>query len=51
MRDMAKRLAAEGYSVLVPNPFYRISKAPQPANGRDPRDFKNPDTMTEESGR
>jgi len=28
MRAMAKRLAAEGYSVLVPNPFYRISKAP-----------------------
>ena len=28
MREMAKRLAAEGYSVLVPNPFYRISKAP-----------------------
>ncbi len=28
MRDMAKRLAAEGYSVLVPNPFYRIAKAP-----------------------
>lgn len=28
MRDMAKRLAASGYSVLVPNPFYRISKAP-----------------------
>jgi len=28
MRGMAKRLAAEGYSVLVPNPFYRISKAP-----------------------
>src|SRR5712691_6250043 len=28
MRDMAKRVAAEGYSVLVPNPFYRISKAP-----------------------
>src|SRR3974390_1110975 len=28
MRDMAKRLAADGYSVLVPNPFYRISKAP-----------------------
>jgi carboxymethylenebutenolidase len=27
-RDMAKRLAAEGYSVLVPNPFYRVSKAP-----------------------
>ena len=28
MRDMAKRLAAEGYAVLVPNPFYRIGKAP-----------------------
>src|SRR5579872_4327894 len=28
MRAMAKRLAAEGYSVLVPNPFYRVSKAP-----------------------
>jgi carboxymethylenebutenolidase len=27
-REMAKRLAAEGFSVLVPNPFYRISKAP-----------------------
>jgi carboxymethylenebutenolidase len=28
MRDMAKRLAAAGYSVLVPNPFYRVAKAP-----------------------
>src|SRR5215471_10297725 len=28
MREMAKRLAADGYSVLVPNPFYRVSKAP-----------------------
>jgi len=28
MRDIAKRLAAEGYSVLVPNPFYRMAKAP-----------------------
>src|SRR3984957_15329305 len=28
MRDMAKRLAAGGHSVLVPNPFYRVSKAP-----------------------
>ncbi len=25
---MAKRLAESGYSVLVPNPFYRIKKAP-----------------------
>jgi len=28
MREMAKRLAADGYSVLVPNPFYRVGKAP-----------------------
>jgi carboxymethylenebutenolidase len=29
MRDMARRLAAEsGYSVLVPNPYYRVGKAP-----------------------
>jgi carboxymethylenebutenolidase len=27
-REMAKRLAAEGYSVLVPNPFYRLAKSP-----------------------
>ena len=28
MREIAKRVAAEGYSVLVPNPFYRVAKAP-----------------------
>lgn len=27
-REMGRRLAAEGYAVLVPNPFYRVSKAP-----------------------
>jgi len=27
-RGIARRLAAEGYSVLVPNPFYRLTKAP-----------------------
>jgi len=29
LRAMARRLAAEGYSVLVPNPFYRVSRSPQ----------------------
>jgi carboxymethylenebutenolidase len=29
MRDMAKRLVQDGgYSVLVPNPFYRVAKSP-----------------------
>jgi carboxymethylenebutenolidase len=28
MRDIARRLAADGYSVLVPNPFYRLARAP-----------------------
>jgi carboxymethylenebutenolidase len=28
MRDLGARLAAEGYAVLVPNPFYRTSKGP-----------------------
>jgi len=28
MREIGKRIAAEGYSVLVPNPFYRMGKAP-----------------------
>ena len=27
-REMGKRLAAQGYVVLVPNPFYRVRKAP-----------------------
>jgi len=28
MRDIGRRIAADGYSVLVPNPFYRVAKAP-----------------------
>jgi carboxymethylenebutenolidase len=40
MRDMARRLAADGYAVLVPNPFYRATKAP----GIGPNfDFQNPE--------
>lgn len=34
-RDMAKRLAAEGYAVLVPNPFYRLGTAPVVPAGID----------------
>lgn len=32
-RQMAKRLAESGYSVLVVNPFYRLQKAPTAAKG------------------
>lgn len=28
LRDMGKRLAADGYSVLVPNPYYRLTRDP-----------------------
>lgn len=44
MRDMAKRLAAEGYSVLVPNPFYRVSRSPQFTTGAN-LSFKDQDLM------
>ncbi|TAK98901.1 MAG: dienelactone hydrolase family protein [Rhodospirillaceae bacterium] len=39
-REMGKRLAAEGYAVLVPNPYYRTGKAPLGAglNFNDPTD-------------
>jgi len=33
MRDMGKRLAESGYSVLVVNPFYRVQKAPTADKG------------------
>lgn len=41
MRDIGKRLAAEGYAVLVPNFYYRVAKAPvfetaANANFKDP---------------
>lgn len=38
-RDMGRRMAAEGYAVLVPNPFYRTRKAPVLSG---PFDFSNP---------
>jgi carboxymethylenebutenolidase len=42
MRDMAKRLAADGYTVVVPNMFYRTAKAPVFGPGFN---FSNKDDM------
>jgi carboxymethylenebutenolidase len=42
-RDMGRRLAAAGYVVLVPNPFYRTKRAPivtGPFNFNDPKQVK-----------
>ncbi len=39
-RDMGRRLAAQGYVVLVPNPFYRSKRAPVIEG---PVDFSNPE--------
>jgi carboxymethylenebutenolidase len=41
MRQFARRIASEGYSVLVPNPFYRTAKAPVFDNPSS-FDFDNP---------
>lgn len=40
-RDIGRRLAGEGYVVLVPNPFYRSKRAPVMEG---PIDFNNPAT-------
>jgi carboxymethylenebutenolidase len=40
-RQMGRRLAESGYAVLVPNPFYRIQRAPTSTPGAD---FSDPDT-------
>ena len=50
MRDMGKRIAAEGYSVLVPNPFYRASKAPVPGLETATFSFQNKADMTKLQG-
>src|ERR1700722_4447133 len=39
-RDLAKRIAAKGYVVLLPNVFYRTGKAPLPAPPLKPGDEK-----------
>jgi len=41
-REMGKRLAAQGYVVLVPNPYYRMKKAPVVEGAFD---FGNKDQM------
>ena len=41
-REMGKRLAAQGYVVLVPNPYYRAKKAPVVEG---PFDFNNKEDM------
>jgi carboxymethylenebutenolidase len=43
LRGIGRRIAAEGYSVVVPNPFYRVSKAP--FTDASNFNFKNPDDM------
>jgi carboxymethylenebutenolidase len=43
LRTIGRRIAAEGYSVLVPNPFYRVSKAP--FTDASNFNFQNPDDM------
>ena len=45
MRQMGKRLATSGYSVLVVNPYYRKTKAPILPDGADFADPKTRDTI------
>jgi len=44
MREIGKRVAGEGYSVLVPNLFYRVGKSPQFTTAAN-LDFKDPDLL------
>jgi len=46
-REMGKRLAAQGYVVLVPNPYYRAKKAPVVEG---PFDFNSKDDMAKIRG-
>ncbi len=43
LRTIGRNIASEGYSVLVPNPFYRVSKAP--FTDASKFNFQNPDDM------
>jgi carboxymethylenebutenolidase len=46
-REMGRRLASAGYTVLVPNPFYRVKRAPIVTG---PFDFANPQDMAKLNG-
>jgi carboxymethylenebutenolidase len=46
-REIGRRLAAEGYTVLVPNPFYRVKRAPIVTG---PFDFGNKRDMAKLEG-
>lgn len=46
-REMARRLASSGYTVLVPNPFYRVKRAPVVTG---PFDFNSSQDMTKLNG-
>jgi carboxymethylenebutenolidase len=46
-RDMGRRLAAAGFTVLVPNPFYRVKRAPVVTG---PFDFNKPQDMAKLAG-
>jgi carboxymethylenebutenolidase len=44
-REMGRRLAAAGYTVLVPNPFYRSKRAPVVTGSFDFNDAKQRDSL------
>jgi carboxymethylenebutenolidase len=46
-REMGRRLAGAGYTVLVPNPFYRVKRAPVVTG---PFDFNKPEDMAKLAG-
>src|SRR5438045_8057166 len=46
-REMGRRLASSGYTVLVPNPFYRVKRAPIVTG---PFDFSSPQDMAKLNG-
>jgi len=45
LREMGKRLAAQGYAVVIPNPYYRAGKADTLGMGTKNFSFQNQDDM------